>query len=207
MANISSSLENLATQIHNCTSCNLCTSKTYSVPGEGNSDARILFIGEGPGQTEDLKGRPFIGRSGELLDKALVAADLSRTDVFITNIVKCRPPGNRNPTQEEMDACYPFLMNQIRYIRPNVIVVLGKVAAEYILERPVKITKEQGKIDFLPDFWRGVVGGIAIIPILHPAYVLRNNKPEVIQSFYQAIQDARNIAYGLPNSGLHAEST
>lgn len=187
----------VAALTYNCNACGLCASRNNSVPGEGHSQARLMIIGEGPGATEDAEGRPFVGKAGALLNQALWQADLEREAVFITNVVKCRPPGNRNPVQEEMLACYPYLRKQIEIIKPNLIVVLGKVAAEFLLERPVKITKENGKLEFLPS-------GLGIMAVLHPAYVLRNQQPAIRDSFFQAIKDARNIAYGISDPGLHA---
>jgi DNA polymerase len=149
-----------------------------------------MIVGEGPGEQEDLQGRPFVGPAGNLLDLALVTAQLGRGHVFIANTVKCRPPGNRNPTKEEMDACFPFLKQQIETIQPDLIIALGKVAAEYLLDRQVKITKEHGELDFLPT------GGCVMI-VLHPAYVLRNQKDEVKQSFFDAFNGARQIVYGV----------
>lgn len=200
MDNTFNVLQEIAAQIHGCQVCGLCRNRTNTVPGEGNPNARIMFVGEGPGETEDLQGRPFVGRAGELLDEAFSSASIDRNQVFITNIVKCRPPGNRNPSQEEMKKCYPYLVNQISYIQPDLIVVLGKVAAEYILQRPVKITKENGRLEFFSS-------GLCVMTVLHPAYVLRNQKPEVRESFFQAIQDARNIAYGIPHTGLSEGSS
>jgi len=156
-----------------------------------------MILGEGPGEQEDLRGMPFVGKSGELLDKALAAAGLTEEEVYITNTVKCRPPGNRNPTREEMDTCLPYLIEQMATVRPKVIITLGKVAAEYWLGRPVKITKENGKIE-------AAIDGTIIVIVYHPAYVLRNQKPEIRQGFFQAIQDARRIAYGIPTDNLHA---
>jgi DNA polymerase len=149
-----------------------------------------MFIGEAPGADEDREGLPFVGRSGELLTEALEAAGLTEEQVYITNTVKCRPPGNRNPTRSEMDACLRFLASQIGQPRP-VIVILGKVAAEYLLQRPVKITKENGHIEVLED-------GTLVVLVYHPAYVLRNRKPEIRREFFQAVRDAREIAYGAP---------
>ena len=187
-----------------CTRCPLHKSRTNIVWGRSTdltAWAKIMFVGEAPGEQEDKKGKAFVGRSGELLDKALTAA--GNPDVFITNTVKCRPPGNRNPTQKEMETCYPNLQYQYTGMYPELIVVLGKVAAEFILQRPVKITKEHGNLDFINDGTRDV----PVLICYHPAYVLRNQKPEIRQGFFQAIQDARKIAYGIPDTGLHEESS
>ncbi len=161
-----------------------------------------MLVGEAPGAEEDRTGFPFMGRSGELLNEALIETfgGAYVTWVYITNMVKCRPPGNRNPTDSEVSACSPFLKQEIEeVVRPKLIVVLGKVAAERFLQRPVKITKEHGNLDFTDD-------GQAVLICYHPAYVLRNQKPEIKQGFFQAIQDARRIAYGIPTDNLHENS-
>lgn len=194
-ANTSSTLEKIAKVVSNCSACGLCTTRKNTVPGEGNPETRILFIGEGPGESEDLQGRPFVGKAGDLLNEAFRNSGIDRKNIFITNVVKCRPPGNRNPSQEEMTSCFPYLVEQINAIQPDLIVALGKVAAEFLLQRPVKITRENGKLDFLPS-------GLCIMTILHPAYVLRNQTPEIRESFFQAIKDARNIAYGISDPRL-----
>lgn len=191
-------LDNIYKDIKNCTACSLHRGRTTVVPGHGNILAPLLILGEGPGLEEDRQGVPFCGRSGDLLDTALMEAGgrAGRDNVFITNIVKCRPPENRNPTQLEINTCIPFLERQISSIDPCLILALGKVASEAILKRPVKITKEHGNLDFRED-------GRAVMICYHPAYVLRNQKTEIVQKFYETIQDARNIAYGTPNTGLH----
>jgi len=185
-------LAEIAEQVAACTKCGLCAERKNTVPGEGYPEAGVLFIGEGPGRDEDREGRPFIGRAGELLTKALEEkAGIYRDEVFITNIVKCRPPGNRNPTFEEMNACSPFLFQQVNTIQPKVVVILGKVAAEHLLQRPVKITKENGNFEFLSS-------GLCVMTVLHPSYVLRNRTPEVEESFFQAIEKAFDLAYPSP---------
>jgi DNA polymerase len=120
-----------------------------------------------------------------------------RDEAFVVNTVKCRPPGNRNPTTQEMDACKPFLDEQIEMMSPHLIVGLGKVACQRLLGREVKITKEHGHLDFRDD-------GRAVMICYHPAYVLRNRRPEIVESFYEAIKTAREIAYGHPNAELHS---
>ncbi len=182
-------LLSLASDIRDCTACPLSQTRNCAVPGEGSAQARILFVGEGPGADEDREGRPFIGRAGELLNEGLGRAGLHREEVFITNMVKCRPPGNRNPTTEEMDACVSYLMAQIKILKPNLIVTLGKISAEYLLQRKVYITRENGHLDFMRD-------ETCVMTVLHPAYVLRNQTEEVRESFFQAIVDAKNIAMG-----------
>jgi len=185
---MSEALDLLAEEIANCESCELCQTRTNAVPGSGSPKARILFVGEGPGEQEDLEGLPFVGRAGELLNEGLARAGMSRNEVFITNIVKCRPPGNRNPHQKEMEACAGYLKAQIEAIQPALIVALGKVAAEYLLQREVKITRENSKLDFLPD-------GTTVMTVYHPAYVLRNQKQEVREAFFSAFEYARELVY------------
>ena len=161
-------------------------------------------MGEGPGAAEDLQGEPFVGRSGKLLDQALSAAGLARSEVFITNIVKCRPPGNRNPLPQEMDACYPYLVEQIQILRPRIVVTLGKVAAEYILQRPVKITKEHGCVSYGKE--QTPLSGQPFMTVLHPDYVLRNRKPAIESAFFRAIQASKDIAYGRTNAEVFETS-
>jgi DNA polymerase len=134
--------------------------------GEGNPDAEILFIGEGPGEEEDRQARPFVGRSGKLLTKIIQdGMKLRREDVYIANIVKCRPSGNREPEKDEVATCKPFLLKQIRAIQPKVIVTLGRPSTSALLGRPVQITRERGE-------WRDF-HGIPLMPTYHPAFVLR----------------------------------
>ena len=199
-------LANIYNEVENCTDCPLHKGRTKVVCRDGSNYGRLFIVGEGPGREEDRKGVPFCGRSGDLLGAALHHAGLDpqlgdhwgsgRWDVFITNIVKCRPPENRNPTQLEIDTCGPFLERQINAVDPCLILTLGKVASEVILKRSVKITKEHGNLDFRED-------GRAVMICYHPAYVLRNQKTEIVQKFYTTIQDARNIAYGTSNTGLY----
>jgi DNA polymerase len=152
-----------------------------------------MFVGEGPGEREDCLARPFVGKSGELLDAGLESNGLSRDDVYIANIVKCRPPGNRNPTPREMGTCAPFLYRQIEVIQPTCIVALGKIAAEYITDQKIAITRERGcerRSPVFPD--------IFIIPTLHPAYILRNNSNRLQDLFFRDI----GWALDLSSSGL-----
>lgn len=156
--------ESLEAALKRCERCGLCKTRTNTVPGEGNRNADILFIGEGPGKDEDLSGRPFVGAAGQLLDKMLSAIGLARDDVYIANIVKCRPPGNRNPSDEEACACMPYLRRQCLLIRPKIIVCLGSVAARHIIGNDVRITRDHGQ-------WREM-GGILMMPTFHPAALL-----------------------------------
>jgi uracil-DNA glycosylase len=151
-----------------CMACPLGSlGRTTVVFGEGNPDADLLFIGEGPGKDEDEQGRPFVGRSGQLLNRVLARVGIERSDVYITNIVKCRPPGNRAPTPLEASTCMSILLaNQIKIIRPRIICPLGSIALNNLLGKPSSITKMRGA----PLAWNDML----IIPTFHPAYILRN---------------------------------
>jgi len=147
--------------------CHLGFKRSHIVFGEGNPDADLMFIGEAPGEEEDKQGRPFVGRSGQLLNKALNHVKIDRSDVYITNVVKCRPPNNRAPLPEEIKICKTiFLDKQIKIIQPKIIVTLGSIATNAILEESTQITKIHGT-EITKD-------NLIIIPIFHPAYVLRN---------------------------------
>ena len=168
------SLEKLNQLINSCKKCPLYKHRTNPVPGEGPSDARIMLIGEAPGYNEDKQGKPFVGRAGKLLGEMLKIIGLDRSKVFITNVVKCRPPGNRTPTKDEIKACSPFLDRQIDIIKPKVIISLGNVASEYILNKfsqPVKPMKYiNGKVFEISNLKMRV----KVIPMYHPAAILRN---------------------------------
>ena len=159
-------LEELRSIAFQCHACPLAESRTRVVFGEGNPEAKIMFVGEGPGYYEDQQGRPFVGRAGQLLDKMLAAIELSRQDVYIANIVKCRPPDNRNPLQEEIDLCIKFLRWQYKVIRPEIIVCLGAVASNTTFAPDLSITRERGK-------WFKKAG-VCILPTYHPAALLRD---------------------------------
>lgn len=160
-------LELLFAQAQTCLACALAATRTRVVFGEGNPDAKLMIIGEGPGEEEDKTGRPFVGRAGQLLDRILEAAGIARESVYITNIVKCRPPGNRVPAPDEAKTCTSLWLNkQLELIRPQIIVPLGATACELFLGEKVAITKIRGQwLD-----WQG----IKVMPMLHPAYLLRN---------------------------------
>lgn len=149
-----------------CKRCNLCTKRKNVVFGEGNEKAKIMFVGEGPGEDEDNTGRPFVGKAGQLLTKMIEAIGLRREDVYIANIVKCRPPNNRVPFEDEAESCLPFLRNQVAIIRPRIIVCLGATSAKYIINRSVRITRDRG-------VWHEK-GGFLIIPTYHPSALLRD---------------------------------
>ncbi|WP_372794787.1 uracil-DNA glycosylase family protein [Pontiella sp.] len=161
------SLEEVARHISGCTNCELCKARKSTVPGEGNgAGPDIMFVGEGPGAEEDAQGRPFVGKAGQLLDKMIDAMGYERAEVFIGNVVKCRPPKNRKPLPEEMQMCLPYLRQQIRLIKPKVIVGLGGTAMEGLLGKPVGITRIRG-------VWQEYEG-IKLMPTFHPSYLLRD---------------------------------
>jgi uracil-DNA glycosylase family 4 len=161
------SLEELRAAIGDCHRCKLCGGRTNLVFGVGNPNARLMFVGEGPGRDEDLQGEPFVGRAGQLLtDIVTKGMGLRREDVYIANVVKCRPPDNRNPEPDEVAACEPLLKKQIDLIRPEIIVGLGKFAVQTLLQSKVPITKLRGH-------WQNY-RGIKMMPTFHPAYLLRN---------------------------------
>jgi len=137
-------------EVRSCTRCRLCQGRTHTVFGEGDPDADLVFIGEGPGQEEDRTGRPFVGRAGELLTRMIRAMGLRREEVYITNVVKCRPPGNRAPLSDEADACRDYLVRQLQLICPKVIVTLGNPATQSLLATRVGITKLRGQWQQLP---------------------------------------------------------
>lgn len=159
-------LEAIREEIGECTRCPLYTGRTHIVFGVGNPRADLMFIGEGPGRDEDLKGEPFVGRAGQLLTRIIEAMGLKRQDVYIANIVKCRPPNNRNPEPVEMATCSPFLQQQIQVIQPKVIVGLGNIAIQTLLQTKVGITKLRGQFH---DYH-----GVSLMPTFHPAFLLRN---------------------------------
>lgn len=142
---MSDTLEAIANEVRRCTLCKLSEGRTNAVPGEGSSFAKIMFIGEAPGRSEDEQGRPFVGTAGKLLTEALHEAGLVREEVFITNVVKCRPPNNRVPAEEERSACRPYLERQIKLINPKIICILGRTAYESLLEGK-SITSNRGKV-------------------------------------------------------------
>lgn len=159
-------LEDIRADIGNCTRCPLWEGRTKIVHSEGNINADLVFIGEAPGANEDAEGRPFVGRAGQLLNKIIEAINMKREDVFIGNINRCRPPGNRTPTLPEAQTCKPFLLREIGVVRPKVIVVMGNTACQNLLETKVGITKIRGSFQ---DYF-----GVKVMPTFHPAYLLRD---------------------------------
>ena len=159
-------LEEVRRALGDCQRCKLCSGRKNIVFGVGNPKAKLVFVGEGPGAEEDNQGIPFVGAAGQLLTKMIAAMGYTRDEVYICNVVKCRPPGNRNPEPDEIAACQPFLEAQLNAIRPSVIVTLGKFAAQTLLRTDTPITRLRGQ-------WREYVG-IPLMPTFHPAYLLRN---------------------------------
>src|SRR5581483_1083111 len=159
-------LEAVVAELGECTRCKLHRTRTNIVFGVGNADARLMFVGEAPGEDEDLQGFPFVGKAGQLLTKMIEAMGLRRDDVYICNTVKCRPPNNRNPEPDELLACEPFLKGQLGAVKPEVIVTLGKFAAQALLREQTPISRLRGQ-------WREYEG-IPLMPTFHPAYLLRS---------------------------------
>jgi DNA polymerase len=177
------SIAELADLIKECTRCRLHAEATNPVPGEGSPRARLVCVGEAPGANEDATGRPFVGQAGQLLTKILAAINLSRDEVFICNVLKHRPPGNRNPMPDEVTACRPYLIRQLEVIRPAVIVAFGTFAAQTLLETKLAITKLRGQVHRYH--------GIPVIVTYHPAALLRN--PNWKRPTWEDVRLARRI--------------
>ena len=160
------SWEQIERLIQNCRRCGLCSQRRSIVLGEGNRNADVMLVGEGPGADEDAQGRPFVGKAGQLLDKMFSAIDMRREDLYITNIVKCRPPGNRTPQEDEALACLPILRMQYRLIRPKIVVCLGATATRYLYDPEARITRVRGT-------WLEK-NGTLFLPTYHPAALLRD---------------------------------
>jgi uracil-DNA glycosylase family 4 len=159
-------LAEMAAVANACEKCKLAKTRTNVVYGVGNPNADLMFIGEAPGRDEDLRGEPFVGRAGQLLTDIIKAMKLTRDDVYIANVIKCRPPENRNPEPDELEECRPFIRRQIDVIQPKVIVTLGRIALQSLMERDYAISGARGQwLDF---------HGIKVMPTYHPAYLLRN---------------------------------
>lgn len=162
------SLDEIRAELGDCRRCALCDTRNNIVFGVGDPRARVLFVGEAPGKNEDLRGEPFVGRAGENLNRALALAGLSRDDIYIANVLKCRPPANRNPQADEVLACSPFLREQIRSVWPDIIVTMGNPATHFVLKTEIGITKLRGRFHEMGHF--------LVMPTLHPAAALRNPK-------------------------------
>jgi uracil-DNA glycosylase family 4 len=181
-------LEQIHSQIRACRLCPLSRSRRKAVPGEGASNARIMFVGEGPGAEEDRQGRPFVGGAGRVLSEQLRRIGLDRRRVFITNIVKCRPPGNRDPQPTEIDACREYLLSQIALINPTVVCTLGRFAAQALIDPSISITREHGKDRRL--------SGILYVPIYHPAAAL--HQPQLAGALENDFQRLHELLQNRP---------
>ena len=179
-------LDELEIKCKNCTKCDLCEGRTNLVFGVGKKDADIMLIGEGPGENEDLQGQPFVGRSGQLLDKFLASVDLSRDkNVYIANMVKCRPPKNRDPMPEEQDMCINWLREQFKIIKPKIIVCVGRISAQKLIDKNFKVTQQHG--EFIDK------NGTLFMGTYHPAAILRNpNNKEAAFGDWLALRDKIN---------------
>jgi len=180
----SKTLEELREAIGDCQRCKLSSGRTHLVFGVGNPKAKVMFVGEGPGRDEDLKGEPFVGRAGQLLTDIITKGmGMKRADVYIANVIKCRPPENRNPESDEIESCEPFLVRQIELIKPRVVVALGKFAVQLLLKSKVPIMRLRGE-------WH-TYHGIKLMPTLHPAYLLRSpgDKKLVWQDIQKVLQE------------------
>ena len=169
--------------LQGCKRCKLCEGRTHIVFGSGNASAEVVVIGEGPGADEDAQGLPFVGRAGQLLTKMLASVNLSRDEVFITNAVLCRPPGNRNPEPDELAACAPFLADKLAVIQPKVVLALGSVATQSLLRTKEAIGKLRGRIH--------AFGDAVLIPTFHPAFLLRNPGQEYKRMAWEDLKLAR----------------
>ena len=160
------SVHSVEERILKCQKCTLSQGRKNAVPGEGSLEAELMFVGEAPGRDEDLQGRPFVGRAGQLLTKIIGAMKFNREDVYITNVVKCRPPKNRNPNKEEIETCKNYLLEQIEMIKPRAIVALGRVATDFFVHSSLGMTALRGSFHEFND--------IQVMPTFHPSYIIRN---------------------------------
>ncbi|MEW5807040.1 MAG: uracil-DNA glycosylase [Acidobacteriota bacterium] len=176
-------LSELRMNIGDCTRCRLSAGRKHIVFGSGSPQAELLFIGEAPGVDEDIQGLPFVGRAGHLLTKIINAIEMDREQVYIANIIKCRPPGNRNPLPDEIETCVPFLIRQIEIIKPRIIVALGTVAAQILLKTTLPITSLRGRFMKYCD--------VPVMPTFHPAFLLRNpNRKKEVWEDMKIVRDA-----------------
>ena len=189
LAKSSETLEQIWTDIGECTRCGLCEGRTQVVNTHGNRNARLMFVGEAPGADEDAQGKPFVGRAGQLLTKMIEAMGMKRENVIIGNVNRCRPPGNRQPTLEEAAICRPFLFREIAAIQPEVIVVMGNTALRNLLEEREGISRVRGKFR---DF-----RGIKVMPTFHPAYLLRD--PSKKRETWEDLKMVRDFLEGTPS--------
>ena len=181
------SFDKLKSECLKCTRCDLCKTRNNVVFGDGNEKAKIVFIGEGPGENEDLQGKPFVGRAGKLLDELLSLTGMDRTKVYICNMVKCRPPQNRDPSPAEQEACSEWLRRQIEIIDPAIIICVGRIAATSLINPNFKITQQHGE-------WFEI-DGRKYMAVLHPAALLRDprKKPETFADFQKIRKEALSL--------------
>lgn len=178
-------LNEIALQVEGCTKCALSEGRTNTVFGVGNPNARVMVIGEAPGKNEDLQGEPFVGAAGKYLDELLGYANLKREEIFIANILKCRPPGNRNPNPDEIEICTPYLREQVRAINPELLVTLGNFSTRFILKTEVGITKLRGTLQ--------QAGRFKVFPIFHPAAAIYDqNKKETMKQDFTKLGELLN---------------
>jgi uracil-DNA glycosylase len=183
----------LADEVKSCTRCVLHSARTQTVFARGNGSSGLCFVGEGPGADEDAQGFPFVGAAGQLLDRMIAAMGIERDDVYVCNIVKCRPPKNRTPEPEEMNACMPYLTEQLALVEPQVIVALGKTAVQGLFGTAEGITRIRGR-------WRLYQGRIAVMPTFHPAYLLRN--PAAKREVWTDLQNVlKHMGRAVPGKG------
>lgn len=172
-ARVESSVPSLEEQVRSCQKCPLAEGRKNAVPGEGNIHTELMFVGEAPGRDENIQGRPFVGRAGQLLTKIITAMGYKREEVYITNIVKCRPPENRTPHADEIEQCRGYLLDQIKMIQPRVIVTLGRVAADFFIRSREGMTALRGNFHEYE--------GIQVMPTFHPAYLIRNESNKIFK--------------------------
>ena len=172
-------LDEIRAQVENCHACSLCETRTNIVFGEGDPHARVLIVGEAPGKNEDLQGRPFVGAAGKFLDELLEEAGLKREEVFIANVLKCRPPSNRNPQADEIEACAPFLREQTQSIDPWIIITMGNFATQFIWRTGTGITHLRGTVQ--------QTGRFVVLPVFHPAAAIydRSKRDVLLEDFRQ----------------------
>ena len=184
------SWSSLLADLRGCEKCGLCRGRMNVVPGEGDPNADLMFIGEGPGAEEDRLGRPFVGRSGELLTKMIHAIGLERSEVYICNVVKCRPPANRDPAPEDAETCLPYLRAQVALVRPRVIALLGRVACQYTLREQISVTRDHGRWFERKGVW--------MMPTFHPAALLRDpaRKRDAWEDFQKLRDKLREVQHG-----------
>jgi uracil-DNA glycosylase family 4 len=198
------SIQDVRAEALGCTRCRLAAGRTQVVWADGNLDAELLFIGEAPGYYEDQQGLPFVGAAGQLLDRLLAEIGLDRSQAAIVNVIKCRPPGNRDPLPDEIEACRPYLDAQIAHMRPKVIVTLGNFATRFILEQPIGISRARGR----PYERRGAT----VIPTFHPAAALRGGRfgglspIDAIRADFQVIKEALDAARARAAQGAPSDA-